>query len=67
MKSLCGDTLTADKVMQALKQLYGGDHRAERKDMRRSAQRAGAKPMEPYFADDYVDDEALYEECARLV
>ena len=63
VKSLCGGSLTADKVMQALKQLYGGDHRAERKDTRRSAQRAGAKPVESYFADDYEEDEALYEEC----
>ena len=63
VKSLCGGSLTADKVMQALKQLYGGDHRAERKDTRRSAQRAGAKPMDSYFADDYEDEEALYEEC----
>ena len=30
VKALCGGALTADKVMQALKQLYGGDHRADR-------------------------------------
>ena len=65
VKALCGGALTADKVMQALKQLYGGDHRADRKDTRRSAHRAGSKPTEAYFADDYDyehDDEAYYEE-----
>ena len=62
MKSLCGGSLTLDKVMQALKQLYGGDHRAERKDQRRATQRAGAKPTETYFGEDFVEEYEYYDE-----
>ena len=55
--------------MQALKQLYGGDHRAEKKDQRRATQRAFAKPAETYFGEDfeeydyYDEEEAYYEEA----
>ncbi len=53
-----------------MKQLYGGAHRAEKKDQRRATQRAGARPAETYFGEDFVgeyeyydDEEAYYDEA----
>ena len=40
VRALCGGTLTPDRVFESLKQLYGGDHQAERRDARRAAGRA---------------------------
>ncbi len=62
MKALCGGTLAPDRVMAALKQLYGGDHKPERHGVHRSSYTA--KKNDNYAAEDFEEDwcEEAFEE-----
>ncbi len=67
VRALCGGRLSPEKALEALKQLYGEDHRPERRDVKRAGHRAQAK-VKTYYAcgaaeweDDWYDE---YEEDA---
>ena len=73
VRAICRGKLTPEGVHDALKQLFGGDHKPERRDARRAVQRAGAKGGDAYAAEDwndedwygdewYDDEEAYYED-----
>ncbi len=52
VRARCRGRITPEHVHEALKQLYGGDHRPERRDVKRAGHRAQAKGQEAYYATD---------------
>jgi hypothetical protein len=63
--ALCRGNLSPAKVLEALKQLYGGDHKQDRRHVKRAGHRAQAKGQDSCYAvDEWYDDwhDEYYEE-----
>ena len=56
VRAICRGKLTPEGVHDALKQLFGGDHKPERRDARRAGHRAQTKGGEAYAAEDWDDE-----------